>query len=77
MRFVALEIENQLDLPTLHRVRERLVGERTALISLETSGASLSDLGACAQRNSRPSIGLDRQFLDGHELIVCAIIVGN
>src|SRR6516162_7373583 len=31
MRFVELKREEQLDLQTLHRSRERLVGERTAL----------------------------------------------
>jgi transposase len=33
MRFVELKSEEQLDLQTLHRVRDRLVGERTALIN--------------------------------------------
>ena len=33
MRFVALKSEAQLDLQTLHRARDRLVGERTALIN--------------------------------------------
>jgi transposase len=32
MRFVDLKSQDQLDLPTLHRSRERRVGERTALI---------------------------------------------
>ncbi len=31
MRFVELKSEEQLDMQTLHRARERLVGERTAL----------------------------------------------
>jgi transposase len=31
MRFVALKSEAQLDVQTLHRVRDQLVGERTAL----------------------------------------------
>ncbi|WP_108500926.1 IS110 family transposase [Paracoccus indicus] len=31
MRFVELKSEEQLDVPTLHRVRDRLVGERTSL----------------------------------------------
>lgn len=31
MRFVKLKSEEQLDVQTLHRVRERLVGERTSL----------------------------------------------
>src|SRR5919202_6595966 len=33
MRFVALKSEAQLDLQVLHRARQRLVGERTALIN--------------------------------------------
>ena len=33
MRFVELKSEAQLDVQTLHRVRDRLVGERTALIN--------------------------------------------
>ncbi|MEM9592494.1 MAG: IS110 family transposase [Pseudomonadota bacterium] len=33
MRFVELKSEGQLDLQTLHRVRERLVGSRTRLIN--------------------------------------------
>src|ERR1700760_3502487 len=33
MRFVELKSESQLDVQTLHRVRDRLVGERTALIN--------------------------------------------
>jgi transposase len=31
MRFVALKTETQLDIQVLHRVRDRLIGERTAL----------------------------------------------
>lgn len=33
MRFVQLKSEQQLDMQTLHRARDRLVGERTALIN--------------------------------------------
>ncbi len=33
MRFVPLKSEDQLDVQTLHRARDRLVGERTALIN--------------------------------------------
>lgn len=33
MRFVALKSEMQLDMQSLHRVRDRLVGERTALMN--------------------------------------------
>jgi transposase len=33
MRFVELKSQDQLDIQTLHRARERLVGERTALMN--------------------------------------------
>src|ERR671939_1928395 len=33
MRFVELKSEEQLDMQSLHQVRDRLVGERTALIN--------------------------------------------
>ena len=33
MRFVALKTEAQLDVQVLHRVRDRLVGDRTALMN--------------------------------------------
>jgi hypothetical protein len=33
MRFVELKSQEQLDMQTLHRSRDRLVGERTALIN--------------------------------------------
>src|SRR5690242_14433077 len=33
MRFVELKSEEQLDMQSLHRARDRLVGERTALIN--------------------------------------------
>ena len=33
MRFVSMKTEEQLDMQTLHRARDRLVGERTALIN--------------------------------------------
>src|SRR5918912_2423972 len=33
MRFVALKSEEQLDVQSLHRARDRLVGQRTALMN--------------------------------------------
>ncbi len=33
MRFVELKSQEQLDMQTLHRARDRLVGERAALIN--------------------------------------------
>jgi transposase len=43
MRFVALKAEAQLDVQALHRVRERLVGERTALINQLRRIVNLTD----------------------------------
>jgi transposase len=49
MRFVPLKSEAQLDLQTIHRVRQRLVGRRTALIN--QLRAILLERGICvAQR---------------------------
>ena len=36
MRFVTLKSEDQLDMQTLHRVRDRLVGDRTSLMNQRT-----------------------------------------
>lgn len=33
MRFVALKSNDQIDLQAVHRIRERLIGERTAVIN--------------------------------------------
>ena len=53
MRFVELKSEEQLDVQTLHRVRDRLVSERTSLTNPDQEPA----LGARAPRGaaSRPT----------------------
>src|SRR5918995_3035069 len=43
MRFVELKSEAQLDLQSLHRARDRLVGERTALINQLDTSKNLPD----------------------------------
>jgi len=54
MRFVATKTAEQLDLQALHRVRARLVGERTAAVNeiraflLERGVAVAKGIGACA-----------------------------
>ena len=53
MRFVELKSEEQLDMQTLHRARDRLVGERTALINqlramLLECGITVGQVGANA-----------------------------
>ena len=62
MRFVELKSEEQLDMQTLHRARDRLVGERTALINLarhppgarQHRAAGTSQIGAALSGNARP-----------------------
>ena len=64
MRFVALKCEAQLDVQTLHRVRDRLVGERTALIN--QLRAILLERGiVVAQGRRKLAQHLDRRLLDG------------
>lgn len=50
MRFVEIKSEEQLDVQTLHRVRDRLVGERTSL----TNQIRSLLLGARAHCSTRP-----------------------
>ena len=57
MRFVELKSQDQLDMQTLHRSRDRLVGERTALIN--QLRAILLDAGLVAPRAN----GDSEQFL--------------
>ena len=51
MRFVELKSQDQLDLQTLHRSRDRLVGERTALIN--QLRAILLERGMAAPKGKR------------------------
>jgi transposase len=53
MRFVEMKTEDQLDMQTLHRSRERLVGERTALIN--QLRAVLLDRGIVVPQGKRSS----------------------
>ena len=58
MRFVELKSQDQLDMQTLHRSRDRLVGERTALIN--QLRAILLERGLIAPQGKRKL----EQFLD-------------
>ena len=51
MRFVDLKSQDQLDMQTLHRSRDRLVGERTALIN--QLRAILLERGMAAPKGKR------------------------
>ena len=60
MRFIELKSEQQLDMQTLHRARDRLVGERTALINqlraiLLERGIASRKGGASSSSNCRQS----------------------
>ena len=59
MRFVELKSEEQLDMQTLHRAGDRLVGERTALINQLAGSAA----GTWHHGRARPAhlAGLDAQ----------------
>ena len=59
MRFVELKSQDQLDMQTLHRSRDRLVGERTALINQ----LARDPAGARVWSRRRAS-GSFEQFLD-------------
>jgi transposase len=66
MRFVEVKSEEQLDMQTLHRVRDRLVSERTALIN--QLRAILWERGIVLPQGRRP---LERELarrLDAEEL---------
>jgi transposase len=53
MRFVEMKIEDQLDMQTPHRSRERLVGERTAISCAQSFwNAALSFHRASASSNN-------------------------
>ena len=64
MRFVELKSQDQLDMQTLHRSRDRLVGERTALIN--QLRAILLERGMVAPQGKRtPGRYLRRQLIHG------------
>lgn len=77
MRFVTLKSEEQLDMQTLHRVRDRLVGDRTSLMN-QIRSLLLERGHVVAQGRARLAVAL-ADLLDGekpvlarriHELIV-------
>ena len=63
MRFVELKSEEQLDVQTLHRVRDRLVGERTSLTNQIRS--LLLERGHTVARGHARLRGLLCELLDG------------
>ena len=63
MRFVELKSEEQLDIQTLHRVRDRLVGERTSLTNQIRS--LLLERGHTVAQGHARLRGLLRELLDG------------
>jgi transposase len=65
MRFVALKDEAQLDVQTLHRVRSRLVAERTALIN--QLRAILLERGVVIPKGRRKLEQALARLLDGSE----------
>src|SRR6202142_2505233 len=69
MRFVELKSPDQLDMQTLHRSRDRLVGERTALIN--QLRAILLERGLVAPQGGPVAIyvGIDWRVFGRHEAI--------
>ena len=65
MRFVELKSQDQLDMQTLHRSRDRLVGERTALINSEVArhpaGARIHARGGKRKLEQFLSVLMDEQ----------------
>jgi transposase len=68
MRFVALKSEEQLDMQTLHRVRDRLVGDRTSLMN-QMRGLLLERGVVVPQGKARLARAL-AELLDGEETVL-------
>ena len=68
MRFVALKSEEQLDMQTLHRVRDRLVGDRTSLMN-QMRGLLLERGVVVPQGKARLGSAL-AELLDGEETVL-------
>src|SRR5690349_14991400 len=68
MRFVELKTAEQLDMQSLHRVRDRLVGERTAL--LNQLRAILLERGIVIPQGRRKLEDHLRTLLEGQEAIL-------
>ncbi len=64
MRFVALKTQTQLDVQLLHRVRDRLVGQRTALINQIQHPARARDRGSAGPTQASRHLG-DAVVRDG------------
>ncbi len=72
MRFVTLKSEEQLDMQTLHRVRDRLVGDRTSLMN-QIRSLLLERGHIVAQGRARLAVAL-AELLDGEERVLAARI---
>ena len=70
MRFVTLKSEEQLDMQTLHRVRDRLVGDRTSLMN-QIRSLLLERGHIVAQGRARLAVAL-AELLDGKERVLAA-----
>ncbi len=68
MRFVTLKSEEQLDMQTLHRVRDRLVGDRTSLMN-QIRSLLLERGHIVAQGRARLAVAL-AELLDGKERVL-------
>jgi transposase len=68
MRFVALKSEGQLDMQSLHRARDRLVGERTALVNQIRS--LLLERGHVVPQGKAKLAAALSALLDGNERVL-------
>ena len=68
MRFVTLKSEEQLDMQTLHRVRDRLVGDRTSLMNQMRS--LLLECGHVAAQGRAQLTVAPAELLDGQERLL-------
>lgn len=72
MRFVILNLKEQLDMQTLHRVRDKLVGDRMSLMN-QIRSLLLERGHVLAQGRARLAIAL-AELLDGKERVLAARI---
>ena len=72
MRFVSLKSEDQLDMQTLHRVRDRLVGDRTSLMN-QIRSLLLERGHVVAQGRARLAVAL-AELLDGSDRVLASRI---
>src|SRR5438270_11140182 len=64
MRFVAVKSQSQSDIQALHRARERLVSERTALINTGTAARARNRRTTGPAQIARRALGLCRRRWD-------------